>query len=110
MDNDLLTEAIVSACPSLVTVATRESETGVLLLKVVNTTFHEEWASLHILGGDIENQAEVIQLTGTANSRNTLDNPSVVVPVRKQINFSFRRPVSYGFPPNSVTILRMQTK
>ncbi|MDR3269518.1 MAG: glycoside hydrolase [Tannerella sp.] len=110
VDDVLLIEATVFSSPSLVTVATRESETGDILLKVVNTTWHEEWTSLRIAGGSITNRAEVIQLTGPADSRNTLEYPDVIVPVRKQIKFSFRRPIRYVFPANSVTIIRLHGK
>ncbi|MDR3262311.1 MAG: carbohydrate binding domain-containing protein [Tannerella sp.] len=110
VDDVLLTEADVPLCPALVTVATREPETNTIILKVVNTTYHEEWASLHIAGGNIERQAEIIRLTGLPDGRNTLANPEVIVPEHTSIRFSIIRPFTYLFPANSVTILRMKTK
>ncbi|MDR2138996.1 MAG: glycoside hydrolase [Tannerella sp.] len=108
LDDSLLTEATVLACPSLVTVATRESDTKAILLKVVNTTRHEEWTSLHLPGGTIGRQAEMIQLTGDPEGRNTLERPDAIIPERKTIRFPFRHPVTCVFPPNSVTILRLE--
>jgi alpha-L-arabinofuranosidase len=108
LNDVLLTEAAVSTCPSLVTVATRELETNTILLKVVNTTYHEEWTSLHVLGGNISRQAEMIQLTGAPEGRNTLARPDVIVPERKPVRFSFKHPVTCVFPPNSVTVLRLK--
>lgn len=105
-----LTEAIMPACPSLVTVATREANTNAILLKVVNTTYHEEWTSLHVLGGNISSQAEMIRLTGAPEGLNTLDRPDRIVPERKLVRFPFRHPLTCVFPPNSVTILRLEPK
>jgi hypothetical protein len=110
LNDALLTEATVPACPSLVTVATRELETNTILLKVVNTTYHEEWTSLHVLGGNIGSQAEMIQLTGAPEGRNTLACPNVITPERKLIRFSIKHPLTCVFPPNSVTVLRLEPK
>jgi alpha-L-arabinofuranosidase len=106
----LLTEATVPTCPSLVTVATRETETNTILLKVVNTTYHEEWTSLHVVGGTIAGQAEMIQLTGAPEGRNTPDRPDAITPERKRIRFPFKHPITCVFPPNSVTILLLEPK
>ena len=110
LDDVLLTEADVPSCPSLTAVATRESATNAILLKVVNTTYHEEWASLHLVGGHFSDDAEVICLTGTPDGSNTPDNPNLIVPQRKQMRFSFRRPITYAFPANSVTVFRLKVK
>jgi alpha-L-arabinofuranosidase len=110
LNDILLTEATVPSCPSLVTVATRELDTHTILLKVVNTTYHEEWASLHVLGGNINSQAEMIQLTGAPEGRNTLDHPDVITPKRKRVRFPFKHPITCVFPPNSVTVLRLEPK
>jgi alpha-L-arabinofuranosidase len=108
VDNTLLTEATVHSLPSLLAVATRETETNTLILKVVNTTFHDEWTSLHIDGGSTGGKAKIIRLTGPQNHMNTLDNPEAIVPVQKDISFSGRKPVKHAFPANSITIIRMK--
>lgn len=110
VDDKLLINTTVFSIPSLISLATREIESETIILKVVNTTYHEEWASVNINEGRIENEAEVIQLAGKPDVRNTLDNPDIVVPDIKQVKFSFRRPFKYMFPPNSVTIIRMKLK
>ncbi|MDR2469909.1 MAG: glycoside hydrolase [Tannerella sp.] len=110
LDDVLLTEADVPLSPSLTAVATRESATNTILLKVVNTTYHEEWTSLHLVGGHFSDDAEIICLTGTPDGRNTPDNPSLIVPQRKQVRFSFRHPITYAFPANSVTVFRWKLK
>jgi alpha-L-arabinofuranosidase len=110
LEDVLLTGATVPSSPSLVTVATRELATNTILLKVVNTTHHEEWASLAIEGGNMEGDVEMIRLTGPANGRNTLSQPDAIKPEREKIHFSFRRPITCVFPANSVTILRLKEK
>lgn len=110
VDNQLLLETTVFSIPSLISIATREISSGTIILKVVNTTYHEEWASLSIVEGSIENEAEVIQLAGKPDVRNTLDAPETIVPKQETVHFSFRRPIKYLFPPNSVTIIRMKQK
>ena len=110
IDGQLLLETTVFSIPSLISLATHEIESGTIILKVVNTTYHEEWASVDIHDGRIENEAEVIELAGRPDVRNTLDNPNIIVPELKQVKFSFRRPFKYLFPPNSVTIIRMKLK
>lgn len=106
MNDVLLIEAAVPSKPSLVAVATCDMETKTVILKVVNTTLHEEWTSLRIDGGKVADEAELIQLSGRPESRNTLEHPNVVIPIRKKIKLLNR----YAFPANSVTILIMKIK
>ncbi|MDR1408433.1 MAG: glycoside hydrolase [Tannerella sp.] len=110
IDGQLLIDAVVPSCPSLLTVATREAETNSVILKVVNTTFHEEWCALDMTGGNFRNEVEVIQLTGLPDGRNTLEDPDAIVPKEDRIKFSFKRPLTYAFPGNSVTVLRLKMK
>lgn len=110
VDDQLLLQTAVFSIPSLISIATREISSGTIILKVVNTTYHEEWASLNIVEGSIENEAEVIQLAGKPDVRNTLDAPETIIPTQETVRFSFRRPIKYLFPPNSVTIIRMKQK
>lgn len=110
VDNQPLLETTVFSIPSLISIATRDIASETIILKVVNTTYHEEWASLSIVEGSIENEAEVIQLAGKPDVRNTLDKPDIIIPKQETVRFSFRRPIKYLFPPNSVTIIRMKQK
>ena len=93
--------------PSLVSVATMDKEANMILLKVINTTQHEEKTELNIKGVSIKNEAEVIQLTGEPLGRNTFTEPEKIVPVRKSISFSLGGPMVYSFPPNSITIMKL---
>lgn len=107
VDGVLLHEVDMRPIPSLVSVATLDKENRVIYLKVVNTTRHEEKTSLRIEGVNIRNQAELIQLRGEPEARNTFENPGAVTPVTEPIVFPMSGPLIYNFPPNSVTILKL---
>lgn len=107
VDGVLLHEVDMRPIPSLVSVATLDKENRVIYLKVVNTTRHEEKTSLRIEGVNIRNEAELIQLRGEPEARNTFENPGAVTPVTEPIVFPMSGPFIYNFPPNSVTILKL---
>ena len=107
VDGVLLHEVDMRPIPSLVSVATLDKENRVIYLKVVNTTRHEEKTSLRIEGVNIRNEAELIQLRGEPEARNTFENPGAVTPVTEPIVFPMSGPLIYNFPPNSVTILKL---
>lgn len=108
VDGLLIHEVTLPPLPSLVSVATLEKETNTILLKVVNTTQHEEKTELNIKGIGVKNEAEVIQLAGDPMARNTFAQPERVAPVSKNIAFSLGGPMVYAFPPNSITILKLK--
>lgn len=94
--------------PSLVSVATLDRENNTILLKVVNTTQHEEKTELDIRGVNIKNNAEVILLTGEPLGCNSFAEPEKIVPLQKSISFSLGGPMVYSFSPNSITIMKLQ--
>lgn len=107
VDDILIHEVVIPPLPSLVCVATMDKKNNTLLLKVVNTTQHEEKTELDIEGLSIKHDAEVLQLTGDPESRNTFLHPEVITPKQKKISFSLSGPMIYNFPPNSITILTL---
>lgn len=108
IDRQLLIDATIPFAPTLLAVATRELGSNTLILKVVNTTFHEEWCSISVLGGDFHGQIEMTQLKGPHDVSNTLEQPDVIVPAESKLKTSFRRPLKYVFPPNSITVFKMK--
>lgn len=108
VDNEQVHQVELPPLPSLVSVATLDKENNTILLKVVNTTQHEEKTALDVLGVNVRNDAEVIQLTGEPLGRNTFAEPEKVVPLQKSITFSLGGPMVYSFPPNSITIMKLQ--
>lgn len=107
VDDVLLHEVDMRPIPSLVSVATLDKENQAIYLKVVNTTRHEEKTSLRIEGVNILGEAELIQLKGEPEARNTFENPEAVAPVTESVVFPMSSPLIYNFPPNSVTILKL---
>lgn len=108
VNDKLIHEANKLPLPSLVSVATVNKETNTILLKVVNTTQHEEKTVLKVNGSGVKNDAEIIQLTGQQDARNTFAFPKTVVPETKRISFSLGGPMIYSFPPNSITLIKLE--
>lgn len=107
VNNALLHEAILPPLPSLVSLAISDKENNSIILKVVNTTHHDEKTEIHIPGVRIKKQTEIIELSGLPDERNTFDNPTDVVPVEKSFSFPRNRNLIYNFPANSVTIIKL---
>ena len=110
IDQVELPDATLPFIPSLLSVATYDPDTKTIILKVVNTTMHEEWTSLDVKGRKVEDEAELLQLSARPESRNTFKHPDAVKPVRQVICFPMQRPIRYGFLPNLVMILRLKVK
>lgn len=108
IDDVLLHEAFLPSLPSLVSVATWDKTNNVVLLKVVNTTLHEEKTELNINGAGVKNEAEVWQLAGHPEAFNSFEEPETIVPQRKTVSFSLGSPLIYTFPPHSITLLKLQ--
>lgn len=107
VDDVLIHEIQMRPLPSLVSVATLDKGKNVIYLKVVNTTQHEEKTSLRFEGVSIKNDAELVQITGVPDARNTFEYPGLVIPETKQISFPMSGGMIYNFPPNSITILKL---
>ena len=108
VNDTLVHETILPGIPSLVSTAALDKEAHTIILKVINTTQHEEKTELNLQGVSVKNTAEIIQLTGDPEARNTYDHPGVVVPETKEISFSLGGSKVYNFPPNSITIMKLK--
>lgn len=108
VNDTLVHETILPGIPSLVSTAALDKEAHTIILKVINTTQHEEKTELNLQGVSVKNTAEIIQLTGDPEARNTYDHPGVVVPETKEISFSLSGSKVYNFPPNSITIMKLK--
>lgn len=107
IDGSLIHEVTLSSLPALVSVATLDKENHRILLKVVNTTQHEERTELLIHGISVKNQGKVIELSAAPDERNTFEEPQRIMPIKKEISFSMGRSMIYTFSPNSVTLLKL---
>jgi len=108
IDGELLHETALSPLPSLVSLAVLDNKDNAIILKVVNTTHHDEKTEIHIQGIGIQKQAEIIELSGLPDERNTFDEPTNIIPIQKTISFSSKRNPVYNFPANSITIMKLR--
>lgn len=108
VDGQPVFDASMRKIPSLAMVATLDTLENEVILKVINTTWHEEITDLEMLGGTFRNDISVIEMAASPDVRNTLDNPTKVVPVVKSYSFPMGGPKIYHFPPHSVSILRLK--
>ena len=91
--------------------ATRDSKSGIIYLKVVNTAGSAQRIKIQINGAPkIEPEGEVVSLAASSlNDTNSLEQPQKVVPRTEKaddLGANFTR----EFPPYSVTVLKVKTK
>ena len=108
MNDTLVHEATLRPLPSLVATTAFDKERGEIILKVVNTTHHEERTALNLQGLNVANSAEIIQLCASPETRNTYDAPDAIVPETKTFTFPIGVDKVYIFPPNSITVMRVK--
>ena len=92
-------------------VATREAKSGVIYLKVVNTTGSAKPIVIQIDGAPkLKSKGEAVVLAGQAlDDTNSIDRPENLVPHTETvtgISSSFSR----DFPPYSITVLNLKSK
>ena len=107
INNVRVIEAAAPSRPSLVAVATSDPNSGTIILKVANTTQHDERTALRIEGGSIATSAHIVSLAAPPTARNTPLQPTAVMPVIRNVRLP-RWPMVYVFPANSVTILTLK--
>ena len=110
VNDSLIHKVKMTTEPSLVSVATYDKEKKQIILKVVNTTMHEEKTRLNITGMSARNTADIIELAGLPEASNSFVRPKEVMPVMKRISFSIGSPMIYNFPPNSITIMKLKAE
>lgn len=108
INNVLVHHVALAPLPSLVSAATYDREQGCILLKVVNTTWHEEKTLIRFPDLSVSHKdVQRTQLRGLADDRNTFDRPQRIVPTEETLSFPSGA-IIYHFPPNSITILRFK--
>lgn len=100
-------QAKLPSIPSLATTAAVDTVQNILILKVVNNTYHEERTQLNLKEFSIENNVSIIQLKGEPEDKNTYKRPDYCIPEEKEFSFSAQRPLIYVFPPQSLTIIKI---
>ena len=79
-------------------------------MQVVNPTARAIEAQIHIQGFTPRRaQAQVTELAGPLDAVNTAERPEAIVPQRSEWKHALRDgPALRAFPPNSLTILRLE--
>ena len=108
VNDTLVHEAALRPLPSLVATTAFDKEREEIILKVVNTTHHEERTALNLQGLNVANSAEIIQLCASPEAHNTYDTPDAIVPETKVFTFPIGVDKVYIFPPNSITVMRLK--
>ena len=92
-------------------VATREAKSGVVYLKVVNTSGSMKPIQIHLDGAPkLKARGEAVVLAGKAlDDTNSMDKPENVIP-RMETVTGIGSSFSREFPPYSVTVLKLKTK
>jgi alpha-N-arabinofuranosidase len=95
--------------PSLYYVATKDTKTGTIYLKVVNVADHAQEITIYLKGaGAVRSNGTLIEIKGEKpEDTNTIDSPNKIVPVTQSIaglGKIFKR----TFAPYSVSVLKVE--
>lgn len=93
-------------------VASRDNETGQIILKVVNAEDKAVDAKIRIAGTDFLPPTRAIVLTGRADDENSMQNPKKIAPVEEPLSCSMTGSDDFGysFRPYSLTVLKTTPK
>jgi len=91
--------------------ATRDSQSGVIYLKVVNTSGSARQTKIQISGAPkIEPEGEMVSLVGESlNDTNSIEEPRKVVPRTEKVG-GLSADFTREFPAYSVTVMKLKTK
>ncbi len=99
-----------SSVPEIYYVATKNSKTGVVYLKVVNVVGTPQKVSI-AFDGDVKVASKAIKVelkSANPSDTNTIDNPKNIIPVKSNIKVS--KNFEYTFAPYSITVLQINSK
>ena len=108
VNDSLVHEVEMKPLPSLVSVATMDTVSHTLLLKVVNTTNRQEKTQIDLKGMSVKLEAEVTELAGEPDRYNTYEKPDVVALRTRKVDVKGSSSFTYEFPPNSVSLMRFR--
>jgi alpha-L-arabinofuranosidase len=95
---------------ALYATAATDSQTGDVIVKVVNTSADPVQTELALNGATISGKGAATVLTSqNATDENSLENPTKVSPKIEAVNFTGTT-LTRTFPGNSFTVLRLQSK
>ena len=96
--------------PSLYYVATKDTKSGTIFLKVVNVADHAENVTLDLKGaGAVASTGTLVELKGDKpESTNSITDPKHIVPVTTNLT-GLGKSFSHSFSPYSVSIIKIKT-
>jgi alpha-L-arabinofuranosidase len=110
LDNQLIHDVPYPRYKALYAVASRANRSREVILKVVNTSHDVQETDIQLGGANLGRTGTAITLSSNApEDENSLDQPLKVAPVKRSVDLTgsgFR----YGFPGNSVTVLRLPVR
>jgi alpha-N-arabinofuranosidase len=97
--------------PSLFYNATRDSQSGMIYVKVVNAVGTPQPVHMHISGvAKIESTGEAVEMKGDGTEdTNSITEPTKIVPVTRKID-GLSTDFTRTFPPYSISILKLNGK
>ncbi len=107
---DSTTNTLPKPIPAMFYVATQDTKTGIIYLKVVNTTGAPQSLTLDIKGNTkLSPQGTLIVLKGAKpDDTNTIDDPEKIVPVTSKIS-GISKSFTHTFDPYSVNVVQINT-
>jgi alpha-N-arabinofuranosidase len=101
---------IASPVPTLFSVTTKDSKTGTIYIKVVNTINTSQQVSIRLEGlKKISSKAQAITLkSDKPEDTNSIKEPQKIIPVITSVN-GVSKNFSYKFPAYSVTVIKLAT-
>jgi alpha-N-arabinofuranosidase len=106
---DTILKATLTGAPLLSSV-TRDSRTGVILIKHVNPQPTPQTVSIDLKGiRSVAPDATATLLAADPKETNSMDEPNKVVPVTRKVN-GIKPAFTHTFPPYSITVLRLDAR
>ena len=109
LDDKLMHTATFPRAKVLYAVATKSNDGRRLIIKAVNVSREPQEAQINVDGAKLKSSGTAIVLKSeNPQDENSLDQPSKVSPVTTQLSCPGSS-LRHTFPPNSVTVLRLET-
>ena len=103
-------KVVATKIPVLYQVATMDSKTGTLFLKVVNTSSSAQNVAINLTGISkiASNGLSIVLKADDPKQTNSITDPEKLVPVTKKIK-GVKKKFEYVFPAYSITVLQLET-
>jgi hypothetical protein len=106
----LVKSRVTGAKDALDVTAKRSEDNRTLVLQVVNSTDQPVATQIHLNGfAPAKPQAQISELSGPRNAVNTAEKPQAIVPQSRPWQHGLKNgEMTYAFPANSITVLKLE--